>query len=120
MPLCKMGIELVLRVDGEEKRLKGYYHPAGCMHASQSHLDLEPPKGTWLWDVARPRGTSLRCRSDNECVTIIYAGLGLEAKLCIPNARLRCKNRVYVMVTRSGRLYVGPVALSRVEKKDST
>ena len=89
----------------------GWFHPAGCMHARYPHLDVEVDSGL-LVELARKRGARLPCRSDGGAVVLYPDGLGVEVRVEAVGARLRCKGSVYVMKTRSGAIYLGPVEAS--------
>ena len=110
---CKKPLRITILIEGREHVINGVFHPRGCMRARQSHLDLEPLPGTWLWSIALHRGYRLRCRPRNGCISLEEPLLGLEARLCpLGGHSLRCGGEVYVMITRGHRLYVGPVEVA--------
>ena len=114
---CKKPLRITILIEGREHVINGVFHPRGCMRARQSHLDLEPLPGTWLWSIALHRGYRLRCRPRNDCISLEESLLGLEARLCpLGGHSLRCRGEVYVMITRSRRLYVGPVEVAWAEE----
>ncbi len=110
---CKKPLRITILIEDRERVINGDFHPRGCMGARQSHLDLEPLHDTWLWSIALRRGYKLRCKPRGNCIFLEEPLLGLEARLCpLGGHRLRCRDKVYVMITRSRRLYIGPVELA--------
>lgn len=110
---CKEEIRVRLITGTDSYVLKAFHHPRGCMRARQDHLDLENiVSKTWLWEIARPRGHSLYCNVVGNCIVLEERVLGLRAMICpLGGIALRCRREVYVMVSRSGWLYIGPVTV---------
>ena len=106
---CK--VRLALRIcsgSGGCVSAGGWFHPAGCMRARYPHLDVEVAGGI-LVELARKRGVRLPCHSVGGAVVLYPEGLRVEVRVEADEARLRCRGSVYVMRTRSGAIYLGPV-----------
>ncbi|KSW11397.1 hypothetical protein CF15_00605 [Pyrodictium occultum] len=99
---------IIFTLHGSALRLKAHYHPKGCMRARQSHVDL-PCSIEPLCSLAAKRGMKLACRSLEGCITVMEPVTGIEARLCSQSGSLACSRQVYVMRTRGGSLYIGPV-----------
>ncbi len=103
---CKQGITVTVKEpDGKVRRLRGVYHPAGCMGAHYPHLDLEP-KGL-LAELAKRRGLNLRCIQQNSGVLLVEQLSGVTVEISAEGYTLLCSQRfIRLMRTRSGMLYV--------------
>jgi len=109
---CKKELWVRLVTDNGSRVLRAFYHPRGCMRARQDHLDIDGASATWLWELARPRGLVLTCIARGGGVVVEEPLLGLRAVIHpVGDEALFCRDKVYVMVTRSGLLYIGPVGL---------
>ncbi len=102
-------------MSGACARARGWLHPRGCMHAKMPHLDMEPV-GV-LAELARKRGLGARCWSARGVIVIEVPELGLEVRIEAQGARLACGSRVYIMMTRSGHVYIAPVEAQRGESR---
>ncbi len=109
---CKQSVRVHVLADYGQQVLRGFYHKAGCMGARYPHLDLECARDLWLCEVARVRGAGLSCWNGGGCVVLTEHLLGVSVRVCVEGCRVGCVGgRVYVMRTRSGMLYVGPIVV---------
>jgi hypothetical protein len=114
---CKVPVRVVVRDAASVRVVGGFYHRAGCMGARYPHLDLECVGDMWLCELSRVRGVSLECKgSGGGCAVLLEPFSGLSVRVCVEGGGLGCVGgRVYVMKTRSGMLYIGPLVLSGLE-----
>ncbi|ADI31560.1 hypothetical protein [Staphylothermus hellenicus] len=99
-------------IDNDSAKCMAEYHPRGYMRAKHDHLDIGPECKVLntLFVLAKNRGVSLKCLNRNGCLSIIVPEINYEALICIQNYRVKCRNRIYLMITRRGNLYI-PVTL---------
>ena len=84
-------------------------HPRGCMGAGQEHIDAIVPRGyAWLLRALARGGHRVAAKLEADCLLIdLHDALGVPLALRVCPAPWRTR-RVYVMATRSGRLYIAP------------
>ncbi len=110
---CKKPVSLILYCCSETSTASGFYHPAKCMKARQSHLDVVSGSGTaytFLLDVSKKRGVVLECTSLGDCIELTDLRQSLPGlRICVERGVLACTKRtVYVKYTGRG-VYIGPV-----------
>jgi len=83
------------------------------MRARIDHLDVEVASGggCLLYSLARVRGVTLPCEQRGRGLVVYAPEVGAHVSISVVGERLalRCRRRVYLMVTRGGRLYLAPV-----------
>ena len=117
---CKQHMRIRVEWQSGSRVVDAWLHPRGCMRARYTHLDLEPVKP--LSDLAARRGLTLRCRNTANGIEVTEPLTGIGARLKpLSGIVLRCGGRqVYVMRTRSGLVYIAPVAAPPGETRRST
>ncbi len=117
---CKkhLRVRAVLRLGGgnrEHTLLLAHYHPRGCMHARESHLDIPlAPVLAPIALLARKRGIHIPCRDAEQGIVLEEPSLSIELSLTplYRDTRLRClKHVAYIMISRSKKLYIAPILL---------
>lgn len=117
---CKkpLRVRAVLRLGGGNREyalLVAHYHPRGCMHARENHLDIPiAPVLTPVALLARKRGTHIPCRETERGIALEEPSLGIELTLTPlqGRTRLHClKDTAYIMLSRSKKLYIAPILL---------
>ncbi len=91
-------------------------HPAGCMGARQWHLDADPPPGDpcGLLEALHRGGHRLPARVVGDCVEVNLEGLGVPCVIRVcPAPRWLRSPRVYVMATRSSKIYLAAAGRKR-------
>lgn len=108
----KHKIKLEITINNDSMQCIAEYHPRGYMRAKNDHLDISPECKilNTLYMLAKKRGISLKCLNRNRCVSIIVPEINYEAILCVQDYRVKCRDKVYLMITRRGNLYI-PVKL---------
>jgi len=113
--LCKKPgptVELVAP-DGGTARLESIWHPRGCMGARQDHLDIILPRRPLcgLREAFRRGGSVFRpvISGDGRLRIDLSRHLGYYCVLELEWPGRETPRRVYIMLTRGGRLYVGRV-----------
>ena len=123
---CKIPLKVSIEFLGEHILLicNAYLHPKGCMKANQTHIDInlmstysnnELVKA--LIDLIKVRGTKVTCFMNNGVIILDLRRYGLgEVAIRVLGSRdvasIACYRAVYLMVTRSGYLYVGPLRIA--------
>ena len=108
---CKRpGPQVVIEWHGGILRARSQLHPRGCMGASRPHLDVELPRDPCGLRAFLSRGGHrVRARRlGSELVVDLSRLLGYPCMIRIEGAPGFLGGKVYVMVSRSGRLYVAP------------
>ena len=101
-------VRLVVKLEDKRFTVQAYYHPKGYMKARYSHLDLETGVPL-LGELARFKA-KLLCHDNGPCIDLTFNGFKLALCPLEGCKRLRCVSRVsYLMLTRSGRIYLNGV-----------
>ena len=108
--MCKTRLHAYISTPQQRLEKDIHYHPRNCMKAKQPHIDLpciEP-----LCSLAMKQGIKLLCRSHDSCIKLLEPLTGIEVEICIDTGKPRCQRQVYIMKTRSGNIYIGPVIIT--------
>ncbi len=106
---CKKLLEIRVEYSGFVKVCKGYYHPRGCLGARRDHLDIESKCLDILRDLGFKHGLNIKCWSSDDCILLDLYFLNTWIKICPIRGTLYCNGNVYLMVSRSGWVYLGGV-----------
>ena len=93
--------------DGVPVEARAYYHPRGCLGAREEHLDVEVDRDPCgLLEYLSRGGLRVRARSLGGCLVVdVSHALGVACVVEVCPAPRR-GGRVYLMRSRSGRLYL--------------
>lgn len=96
-------------------------HPRGCMGAGQEHIDATVPRGYgWLFEALARGGHRVPSRLEADCLLIdLHEALGVPLTIRVCPAPWEAR-RVYIMATRSGRLYIAPVSGRKTRGQGAT
>ncbi len=112
----------ILYPQGEVTTCHGYIHQRGYMKAKQTHLDLPPTcdKEGLLSELGFKHGLRLVCNNHGNgiCLFIDF----LNDYICIEpmedNIIINCcEKKIFLMITRSGNIYLGPITLKKKTSK---
>jgi len=105
--MCKKRLKAYISIENTRLPLEAYYHPKGCMKAKQPHLDLpciEP-----LRTLTVKRGLILICKNLRNCIELTEPITGITLAICLEDGEPLCRTSVYIMRTRSKKIYISPI-----------
>ena len=107
--MCKRRIKIRICIEGRCKRVEAELHPAGCMKASRTHLDLpENALPQSLVEVAARRGYRFNWRYDYDkgCISL-EDPLGIIPRIAICGDIPRPRGVPLLRRLKRGRIYLG-------------
>ncbi len=108
---CKLHVKVWITCGSSTVSVNGFLHPRRCMGARYSHLDLKPMGAACaLEDIVRVKGVKLPCEAVEGLLVIRIPELDTEVRLSVEGFQLECRGFIYAMRSRSGLLYLGPLA----------